>query len=231
MAVMSASQQSGCRTGLVSDVKLICLDMEGVLTPEIWIELAERSGVDALRRTTRDEPDYGALMRYRIDVLDRHGLGMPALEPVIDALEPLPGALEFLDELRSRHQVVILSDTFREFVGPLMAKLGRPTLFCHQLAVDGNGRIGGYRQRMPDHKRAAVTAFQGLGFTVHAAGDSYNDTRMLAAADAGFLFRPPPGLVDEFPEFPVLTEYSEMLEAFEAPALREEPMERRLGVM
>lgn len=231
MAVMSAPQQCSWWKSLVSDVKLICLDMEGVLTPEIWIELAERSGVDELRRTTRDEPDYDALMKYRIDVLDRHGLGMPALKPVIDSLDPLPGALEFLDELRSRHQVVILSDTFREFVGPLMAKLGRPTLFCHQLLIGENGRISGYRQRMPDHKRAAVMAFQGLSFTVYAAGDSYNDTRMLAAADAGFLFRPPPGLIEEFPEFPVLSEYSDMLEAFAAPAPREEPRQRRLGGM
>lgn len=204
------------RNGLVREVKLICLDMEGVLTPEIWIELAERSGVDELRRTTRDEPDYDALMAHRVDVLGRHGLGMAALRPVIESLEPLPGAREFLDRLRGRHPVVILSDTFREFVGPLMAKLGLPTLFCHSLRVGGDGRVTGYRRRMEDHKRAAVEAFRALRYTVCAAGDSYNDVRMLGAADAGFLFRPPPGLVREFPQFPVLEDYAGMLEAFAA---------------
>lgn len=206
------------------DVKIICLDMEGVIAPEIWIELAERAGVDALRRTTRDEPDYDKLMRYRFDVLDRHGLGFETLKPIIDAIEPLPGAVAFLDALRARYQVVILSDTFYEFVGPLMGKLGRPTLFCHRIEVDSAGRLCGYELRLPDHKRAAVEAFRKLSFTVYAAGDSYNDTRMLAAADAGFLFRPPQNVIDEFPQFPVHTDYDSLIDAFvEADALFSTP--------
>lgn len=210
-------------------MKLVCLDMEGVLTPEIWLALAERSGVDELRRTTRDEPDYGVLMRHRLEVLDRHGLGMEALGPVIASLDPLPGARRFLDELRARHPVVILSDTFREFAGPLMAKLGLPTLFCHDLVVGDGGRIADYRLRMADHKRAAVTAFRDLNHVVCAAGDSYNDVAMLDAADAGFLFRPPDGLAAEFPRFPVLRSYDEMLEAFEAAEPAPPPAERVSG--
>ena len=185
--------------------------MEGVIAPEIWIELAERTGIDDLRRTTRDEPDYDKLMHYRFDILDRHGIGIEALQPIIDGIEPLPGALDFLDALRARHQVVILSDTFYEFVGPLMAKMRFPTLFCHRLHVDGNGRLADYELRMPDHKRAAVKAFRELNFTVFAAGDSYNDTKMLGAAHAGFLFRPPQNVIDEFPQFPVFTDYDALL--------------------
>lgn len=192
-------------------MKVVCLDMEGVIAPEIWIELAERSGIEALRRTTRDEPDYDKLMRYRIDILERNGLGIEALRPIIDGIEPLPGAIEFLAALRAKYQLVILSDTFYEFVGPLMAKMGYPTLFCHRLTVDGAGRLTGYRLRMPDHKRAAVKAFRALNFTVCAAGDSYNDTKMLGAAHAGFLFRPPQNVIDEFPQFPVFTEYDDLL--------------------
>ncbi len=192
-------------------MKVVCLDMEGVIAPEIWIELAERSGIEALRRTTRDEPDYDKLMRYRIDILERNGLGIEALRPIIDGIEPLPGATEFLAALRAKYQLVILSDTFYEFVGPLMAKMGYPTLFCHRLTVDGAGRLTGYRLRMPDHKRAAVKAFRALNFTVCAAGDSYNDTKMLGAAHAGFLFRPPQNVIDEFPQFPVFTEYDDLL--------------------
>lgn len=194
------------------NVKIVCLDMEGVIAPEIWIELAERTGIEALRRTTRDEPDYDVLMRSRLDILDRNGLGIAALQPIIDEIEPLPGALAFLAALRENYQVVILSDTFYEFVGPLMAKMGHPTLFCHRLLVDGAGRVTGYRLRLDDHKRAAVKAFRALNFTVCAAGDSYNDTRMLGAADAGFLFRPPQNVIDEFPQFPVFTEYGPLLE-------------------
>ena len=206
------------------DVKIICLDMEGVIAPEIWIELAERSGIEALRRTTRDEPDYDKLMRYRLDILDRHGLGFAALQPIIEAIEPLPGAVEFLDALRERYQVVILSDTFYEFVGPLMVKLGRPTLFCHRIVVDEGGRLAGYRLRLANHKQAAVEAFRGLNFTVYAAGDSYNDTRMLGAADAGFLFRPPQNVIDEFPQFPVHTDYDTLIAAFaETDALSSTP--------
>lgn len=197
-------------------MKIICLDMEGVIAPEIWIELAERTGIDELRRTTRDEHDYNVLMRYRLDILDKHGLGMAALQPIIDGIEPLPGAVDFLDTLRQDWQVVILSDTFYEFVGPLMVKLGRPTLFCHRIKVDGEGKLAGYELRLDNHKQAAVDAFRELNFTVYAAGDSYNDTRMLGAAEAGFLFRPPQNVIDEFPQFPVHTEYETLIEAFRA---------------
>ena len=197
-------------------MKIICLDMEGVVTPEIWIELAARTGIDELRRTTRDEPDYDVLMQFRLEVLARHNLGFSALQKVIESLDPLPGAVNFLTSLRSRYPVVLLSDTFAQFAGPLLAKLGYPTLLCHRLDIQRSGRISGYRLRMPDHKRAAVEAFRGLNYMVCAAGDSYNDTRMLAAADAGFLFRPPQNVIDEFPEFPVFTEYMELLEVLEA---------------
>ena len=190
--------------------------MEGVIAPEIWIELAERTGIDDLRRTTRDEPDYDVLMRYRLDILDKHGIGIEALQPIIDGIEPLPGARDFLDAIRAKYQLVILSDTFYEFVGPLMVKMGQPTLFCHRLKVDTAGRLSGYELRMPNHKQAAVEAFQALNFFAVAVGDSYNDTRMLGAADAGFLFRPPQNVIDEFPQFPVMTEYDELLSVIDA---------------
>ncbi|MEE2722119.1 MAG: bifunctional phosphoserine phosphatase/homoserine phosphotransferase ThrH [Pseudomonadota bacterium] len=192
-------------------MKIVCLDMEGVIAPEIWIELAERTGIDDLRRTTRDEPDYDVLMRYRLDILDSQGIGIEALQPIIDGIEPLLGARDFLDAIRAKHQLVILSDTFYEFVGPLMAKMGYPTLFCHRLHVNNAGRLSGYSLRMPNHKQAAVEAFQALNFFTIAAGDSYNDTRMLGAADAGFLFRPPQNVIDEFPQFPVFTDYADLL--------------------
>lgn len=200
----------------VNPLKIVCLDMEGVIAPEIWIELAERTGVDDLRRTTRDEPDYDVLMRYRLDILDKHGLGIEALQPIIDGIEPLPGARAFLDEIRSRYQLVILSDTFYEFVGPLMVKMGQPTLFCHRLNVDVNGKLSGYALRMQGHKRAAVKAFKGLNFYTCAAGDSYNDTLMLEEADSGFLFRPPQNVIDEFPDFQVMTDYDELLSVIDA---------------
>lgn len=206
--------------------RLVCLDMEGVLAPEIWIELARRTGLESLRRTTRDEPDYDKLMRHRLDVLDRHGLGFEALRPIVEALEPLPGAAAFVDALRARYPVVILSDTFREFAGPLMAKMGYPTLFCHRLHVDGDGRIARYELRMPDHKRAAVKAFRALNYEVRAAGDSYNDTAMLGAADEGFLFRAPRRVIDEFPQFPAMTDYADLLAALGAGDGRE-PGRRR----
>lgn len=193
-------------------VKIVCLDMEGVIAPEIWIELAERTGIDDLRRTTRDEPDYDVLMQYRLDILEREGLGIEALQPIIDGIEPLPGAVDFLNAIRADYQLVILSDTFYEFVGPLMVKMGAPTLFCHRLTVDeASGRLSGYELRMDNHKRAAVEAFKKLNFFTCAAGDSYNDTRMLDAADAGFLFRPPQNVIDEFPQFPVITGYDDLL--------------------
>ena len=167
---------------------MVVLDVEGVLVPEIWIAVAERTGIDALRRTTRDEPDYDVLMRDRLDLLARHGLGLSAIQATIGELTPLPGAVAFLDDLRARTPVVLLSDTFAEFAGPLMAQLGRPTILCHNLEVVDD-RIVGYRLRMADQKRHAVEAFQALGYRVLASGDSYNDVSMLLAADAGFLFR------------------------------------------
>lgn len=189
---------------------IVCLDLEGVLVPEIWIELATRTGIPELTRTTRDEPDYDKLMRFRLDLLDRHHLRLGDIHQVIEQTQPLEGARAFLDGLRARYQVVILSDTFYEFAGPLMRQLGLPTLMCHRLQVDADGRIAGYRLRMPDQKRAAVNAFRSLHFRVFAAGDSYNDTAMLGAADAGFFFRPPDRILAEFPQFPVSREYAQL---------------------
>jgi phosphoserine/homoserine phosphotransferase len=177
--------------------------------------VAEATGIEALRRTTRDEPDYDVLMRYRLELLDRHGLTLTAIQEVIGGLEPLPGAGAFLDALRDRTQVVILSDTFEQFAGPLLAQLGRPTVLCHRLLVDGE-RITGYRLRMADPKRAAVEAFRSLQYRVVAAGDSYNDTTMLLAADAGFLFHAPANVVSEFPQLPALDDFDELLVAVDA---------------
>jgi len=194
---------------------LVTLDLEGVLVPEVWIAVADRTGIDALRRTTRDEPDYDALMQYRLGVLAEHGLTMPLITDVIGGLEPLPGARAFLDELRATTQVVILSDTFEQFAAPLMNQLGMPTIFCHRLVVE-NQRITGYRLRQQDQKRRSVEAFKALEYKVIAAGDSYNDTTMLAAADAGFLFHAPPNVVAEFPQFPALDRYDDLLAAIVA---------------
>ncbi len=188
---------------------LVTLDVEGVLLPEIWIAVAERTGIEELRRTTRDEPDYDVLMRYRLDLLERHGLGLSAITKVIAELSPLPGAAEFLDALRARTTVVLLSDTFAEFAGPLMAQLGRPTILCHNLVV-ADDRIVGYRLRMADQKRHAVVAFQSLGYRVLASGDSYNDVSMLLAADAGFLFQAPDRVKAEFPQLPAFETYGEL---------------------
>jgi phosphoserine/homoserine phosphotransferase len=195
-------------------VKLACLDLEGVLVPEIWINVAERTGIEALRRTTRDEPDYDVLMTGRLRILEEHGLGLPDVQKVIASMGPLEGAAGFLDWLRERFQVVILSDTFYEFAGPLMAQLGWPTLFCHRLEADATGRIVAYHIRLKDQKRLAVQAFHRLEFEVIAAGDSYNDTSMLMEADAGILFRPPDNVVAEFPQFPVTRSYDELRAAF-----------------
>lgn len=193
---------------------LACLDLEGVLIPEVWIAVAEATGIEGLRRTTRDEPDYDKLMRYRLDLLERNGLTLPAIQRVIGTLDPLPGAVEMVGWLRERFQLVILSDTFYEFGMPFMAKLGHPTLLCHQLVVDGD-RIVDYALRLPDQKRAAVKAFHGLNCRVIAAGDSYNDTAMLTEADAGVLFRPPANVIAEFPQFPVATDYDQLRAEFE----------------
>lgn len=191
---------------------IVALDLEGVLVPEIWVAVAERTGIDELRRTTRDEPDYDVLMRYRLDLLTRHGLTLPAISDVIAGLEPLPGAAEFLDVLRTRSQVVILSDTFEQFAAPLMVQLGQPAIWCHRLEVDGD-RITGYRLRIADPKRKAVEALQGLNFRVLAVGDSYNDTAMLLAADAGFFLHAPDNVRTEFPQLPAFDGYAELLVA------------------
>ncbi len=178
--------------------------------PEIWVAVAERTGIAALRRTTREEPDYDVLMRGRLDLLAEHGLTMSTITDVIGGLEPLPGAVEFLDELRRRTQVIILSDTFEQFGAPLMAHLGMPTLLCHRLVVNDD-RISDYRLRMADHKRHAVRALQSLNYRIVAAGDSYNDAAMLAAADAGFWFHAPSRIAAEFPDFPATDDYDELL--------------------
>ena len=189
---------------------IVTLDLEGVLVPEIWIAIAERTGIEALRRTTRDEPDYDALMRGRLELLNRHGLTMSTIADVVGGLSPLEGAREFLDELRTMTQVLLLSDTFEQFGKPLMRHLGFPTLLCHRLIVDAD-RVAGYALRMPDQKRQAVKALHGLNYRVIAAGDSYNDTAMLTEADAGFLFNAPPNIVAEFPQFPAADDYGELL--------------------
>jgi phosphoserine/homoserine phosphotransferase len=193
---------------------IACLDLEGVLVPEIWINVAERTGIPELRRTTRDEPDYDKLMRARIEILDRHKLTLRDIQLVIDQMGPLLGAREFLDWLRARAQVIILSDTFYEFAAPLMRQLEYPCLFCHNLEVDAGNRVTGYRLRLKDGKRRAVEALRELNFRTVAAGDSYNDTTMLGAADGGILFRPPQNVIDEFPQYPVCTTYDELRAAF-----------------
>jgi phosphoserine/homoserine phosphotransferase len=197
---------------------IVCLDLEGVLVPEIWIAFAQETGIAEFRRTTRDEPDYDKLMRYRLDLLKQHGLKLADIQRVIARLSPLPGAKDFLDTLRSRYQVIILSDTFYEFADPLMAQLGRPTLFCHKLLVDAAGHVADYRLRQPDQKRHAVNALKGLNFRVMAAGDSYNDTGMLSAADAGFLIHAPANVVAQFPQFRLHEDYASLLRSFDAAA-------------
>ena len=189
---------------------IVTLDMEGVLTPEIWIAVAERTGINELRRTTRDEPDYDKLMRYRIDLMDRHGITLSKIQDVIGSLAPLPGALDFLRTLRQRTQVIILSDTFEQFAQPLMRHLEWPTLFCHRLIVE-NDRIAGYQLRMPDQKKCSVAALQGLNYNVIAAGDSFNDTTMLGQADHGILFHAPENVVRQFPQFPAVNDYESLL--------------------
>ena len=193
---------------------IVTLDMEGVLVPEIWIAVAERTGIDALRRTTREEPDYDVLMRYRLALLAEHGLTLSLIQDVIAGLEPLPGAAEFVAELRQRTQVVILSDTFEQFAAPLMRQLGMPTILCHRSVVDDD-RITDYRIRIDDPKRRAVQAFQSLNYRVVAAGDSYNDTTMLLEADAGFLFHAPDNVKAEFPQLPAHEEFDDLLAAID----------------
>ena len=199
-------------------MQMICLDMEGVLVPEIWIEVSKRTGIEALARTTRDEPDYDKLMHARIALLAQHGLTLADIQNVIDGMGPMDGARAFLDDLRSRYQVLILSDTFYEFAQPLMRQLGWPTLLCHKLEVDAAGFVRRHVLRMPDPKRHAVNAMRGLNFQVIAAGDSYNDIGMLEAAHAGFFIHAPPVITAQFPQFPVTHSYAELKAAIDAAA-------------
>ena len=197
---------------MTSQPTLLATDLEGVLVPEIWIAVAERTGIERLRLTTRDVPDYDHLMRGRIAILREHGLKLADIQAVIAGIEPLPGALDFLTWARARMPAIILSDTFYQFAAPLMQKLGQPTLFCNSLEVDSQDNVVGYHLRQRDGKRHAVAALRSLNFYVIAMGDSYNDTTMLAEADAGILFSPPSNVVAEFPHFPALHEYGELRE-------------------
>ena len=195
-------------------MELACLDLEGVLVPEIWIEFAERTGIEALKATTRDIPDYDVLMKQRLALLDKHGLKIGDIQDVIATLSPLPGAVDFVDWLRERFQVIILSDTFYEFSAPLMRQLGWPTLFCHRLITDEHGRVVDYKLRQKDPKRESVKAFHSLNYKVIAAGDSYNDTTMLSEADVGILFHAPQNVIDEFPQFTAVHQYDDLKREF-----------------
>jgi phosphoserine/homoserine phosphotransferase len=201
---------------MTSAPAIIAMDLEGVLVPEIWIGVAERTGIPELRRTTRDEPDYAKLMAWRIGILDRHGIRLDTIQSVIAGMGPLPGARDFLDWVRERAQPIILSDTFVQFAQPLMRQLGWPTLFCHSLELEPSGRIAGWRLRLADQKRAGVEALRSLAFRVLAVGDSYNDTSMLGAADRGVLFRPSATVVRDFPQFPVVQDYGGLRRQVEA---------------
>lgn len=191
-------------------MELVCLDLEGVLIPEIWIAFAEKTGIESLKKTTRDEPDYDVLMRYRLQILKDHGFTLQDIQAVIATLEPLPGAKAFVDWLNRNFQVIILSDTFYEFSAPLMKQLGWPTLLCHRLETDANGIVVDYHLRQKDPKRAAVQALHSLNYRIFAAGDSYNDTSMLAEADVGFLFHAPSKVKEEFPQFQAVDEYQDL---------------------
>jgi phosphoserine/homoserine phosphotransferase len=195
-------------------VEIACLDLEGVLVPEIWIAFAEKTGIEALKKTTRDEPDYDVLMRYRLDILREHGLGLNEIQEVIATLEPLPGAIDFVDWLRERFQVVILSDTFYEFASPLMKQLGYPTLLCHKLETAEDGTVIDYHLRQVNPKRQAVVGFKSMYYRTIAAGDSYNDTTMLAEADAGILFHAPDNVIAEFPQFPAVQTFADLKNEF-----------------
>ena len=195
-------------------MEIACLDLEGVLIPEIWIAFAEKTGIEALKRTTRDEPDYDVLMRYRLDILEKNGLGLNEIQEVIATLSPLDGAKDFVDWLRERFQVVILSDTFYEFAQPLMRQLGFPTLLCHKLEVDNTGKVTDYKLRQANPKRQAVVGFKSMYYRTIAAGDSYNDTTMLAEADAGILFHAPQNVIDEFPQFPAVQDFESLKKEF-----------------
>ena len=192
---------------------ITCLDLEGVLVPEIWIAFSDAVRIPELRKTTRDEPDYDKLMKYRIDILRKHGLGLNQIQQTIEKIDPLPGAKKFLDELRSCCQTIILSDTFSQFAAPLMKKLGQPTIFCNSLEVSENGEITGYKMRCEKSKYTTVKALQSIGFETIASGDSFNDLGMIEASKAGFLFRSTEKIIKEYPQYPAFTEYSELLAA------------------
>ena len=194
-------------------INIVCLDMEGVLVPEIWIAFSEASGIPELRRTTRDEPDYDKLMNFRLNILKEHGLGLKEIQDTIATIDPLPGAKEFLDELRSTVQTIVISDTFEQFAKPLIEKLNWPTLFCNTLEVGENGMITGYRMRCPQSKLTTVKALQSCGFDTIASGDSYNDMGMIQASKAGFLFRAPQNVIEQFPEYQAFTEFDDLLAA------------------
>ena len=194
-------------------INIVCLDMEGVLVPEIWIAFSEASGIPELRRTTRDEPDYDKLMNFRLNILKEHGLGLKEIQDTIATIDPLPGAKEFLDELRSTVQTIVISDTFAQFAKPLIEKLNWPTLFCNTLEVGENGMITGYKMRCPQSKLTTVKALQSCGFDTIASGDSYNDMGMIQASKAGFLFRAPQNVIEQFPEYQAFTEFDDLLAA------------------
>ncbi|MBL4607326.1 MAG: bifunctional phosphoserine phosphatase/homoserine phosphotransferase ThrH [Pseudomonadales bacterium] len=202
-------------------MEVACLDLEGVLVPEIWINFAERTGIEELKATTRDIPDYDVLMKQRLAILDQHKLGLPDIQAVIDDMGPMEGAPEFVDWLRERFQVVILSDTFYEFAQPLMRQLGWPTLFCHRLETDDKGFVTDYKLRQKDPKRQCVKAFHSLNYRVIAAGDSYNDTTMLSEAEAGILFKAPQNVIEEFPQYPAVHTYDELREEFRKASIRD----------
>ena len=197
-------------------MNVACLDLEGVLVPEIWIAFSEESGIPELRRTTRDEPDYDKLMKYRLDILEQHGLGLKEIQETISKIDPLPGAKEFLDQLRDVTQVIIISDTFEQFAKPLMEKLGMPTIFCNTLEVAEDGKITGFRMRCEKSKLTTVKALQSCGFDTIATGDSFNDLAMIQASKAGFLFRSTEQIKKDYPDLPAYEEYSDLLAAFKA---------------
>ena len=200
----------------MSNLNVVCLDLEGVLVPEIWIAFAEASGIPELRRTTRDEPDYDKLMKWRLGILKEHGLGLKEIQDTIATIEPLEGAKEFLDKLRSMTQVIIISDTFTQFAAPLMKKLGMPTIFCNTLEVADNGEITGFRMRIEKSKLSSVRALQSIGFETIASGDSYNDLAMIQASKAGFLFRSTDKIKADYPELPAFEEFDDLLNAIKA---------------
>lgn len=197
-------------------MNIVCLDLEGVLIPEIWINFAEKVGVEELKATTRDIPDYDELMRFRLDLCKKHDFRIQDIQSVIDTLSPLEGAKEFSDQLRADYQLIILSDTFQEFAEPMMRQLSWPTIFCHELVIDDQGRIDDYKLRKADHKRETVKRLHELNFNVVAAGDSYNDTTMLGEAEQGILFCPPQNVIDEFPQFPVAKTYAQLRSEIDA---------------